>query len=343
MADRIVLLDRGVVQQVGPPREIYERPRNRFVAGFIGSPEINLVEGALRAGEGGAARFEDLVLPADRAGIPRPGPYTLGIRPEGFAVSLEARPGTAPLRVCAAEDTGSRASHSAAPIWACSRLSCRPSRRSRRRPWPMPSFTSGSPSAPGISSTPPANACTMAEPGERTAPHAPAVPAALRCLVIEAPVGGATLRIRDTVEVIGPNPAPILALYHANLGYPVVRAGMTVELNGERLETLAADPEVAPAAPTLHSASAGWNTCRIASAGAPAVEMRWNGATLPFLQLWRDLRPGCGVFSVEPCNAERFSDGSNDAPPHLSAGASRTLELQWKLSGSGEAAPHVRR
>ncbi|MEP3279625.1 MAG: TOBE domain-containing protein, partial [Stappiaceae bacterium] len=45
MADKIVVLQAGVVEQVGSPLELYRNPRNRFVAGFIGSPKMNLFEG----------------------------------------------------------------------------------------------------------------------------------------------------------------------------------------------------------------------------------------------------------------------------------------------------------
>ncbi|MEP4431887.1 MAG: ABC transporter ATP-binding protein, partial [Hyphomicrobiales bacterium] len=46
MADKIVVLQAGVIEQVGSPLEMYHTPRNKFVAGFIGSPKMNLVEGA---------------------------------------------------------------------------------------------------------------------------------------------------------------------------------------------------------------------------------------------------------------------------------------------------------
>ncbi|MEM8868867.1 MAG: ABC transporter ATP-binding protein [Pseudomonadota bacterium] len=46
MADKIVVLQAGVIEQVGSPLELYHRPRNRFVAGFIGSPKMNLIDGA---------------------------------------------------------------------------------------------------------------------------------------------------------------------------------------------------------------------------------------------------------------------------------------------------------
>ncbi|UUP20093.1 ABC transporter ATP-binding protein [Nitratireductor thuwali] len=111
MADRIVLLDQGRIQQVGSPREIYERPRNVFVASFIGSPEINMLAGNLRV-ESGAVYFDQLVLPprgpepTSPVGIAA-GPYTLGIRPEGFDIAREPVSGGVPMVVGAIEYTGS--------------------------------------------------------------------------------------------------------------------------------------------------------------------------------------------------------------------------------------------
>ena len=48
MGQRVAVMDRGVLQQLGTPREVYDRPRNRFVAGFIGSPPMNFVAGAIK-------------------------------------------------------------------------------------------------------------------------------------------------------------------------------------------------------------------------------------------------------------------------------------------------------
>ena len=45
LADRVVVMEKGLVQQVGTPTEIYDRPANTFVAGFIGNPAMNLIEG----------------------------------------------------------------------------------------------------------------------------------------------------------------------------------------------------------------------------------------------------------------------------------------------------------
>ncbi len=50
LADRVVVMNKGVVQQVGTPAEIYDRPTNRFVAGFIGSPAMNLIDGMIANG-----------------------------------------------------------------------------------------------------------------------------------------------------------------------------------------------------------------------------------------------------------------------------------------------------
>ena len=54
MADRIVVLNEGIVEQVGDPLEVYDRPRNIFVASFIGSPSMNFIEGTVRRPNGRA-------------------------------------------------------------------------------------------------------------------------------------------------------------------------------------------------------------------------------------------------------------------------------------------------
>ncbi len=76
MADRIVVLNGGYVQQVGSPLELYNRPANRFVAGFLGSPRMNLIDGAAVGGV-----FEGGGLTLSLPGLPD-GPATLGVRPE---------------------------------------------------------------------------------------------------------------------------------------------------------------------------------------------------------------------------------------------------------------------
>ncbi|WP_159588622.1 ABC transporter ATP-binding protein [Chelativorans xinjiangense] len=84
LADRIVVLRDGRVEQIGTPLELYNRPANRFVAGFIGAPHMNFLEGRFAGGEAGAARIEldgghmlSLHIPAR----PKGEPITIGVRP----------------------------------------------------------------------------------------------------------------------------------------------------------------------------------------------------------------------------------------------------------------------
>ncbi|MCT9000656.1 MULTISPECIES: DUF4432 family protein [Chelativorans] len=145
---------------------------------------------------------------------------------------------------------------------------------------------------------------------------------------IEAPIGGATIRIRDRVEIIGPDPAAVLALYHFNLGYPAVRNGTQVLLDGNRVVGPLSPPESKPQTPTLHRASAGWAVCHVVLAhrGA-AIAFRWRTDTLPWLQLWRDLRPHRGVLSIEPCSIGRLPDGANEPSPPINAGEARSFAI----------------
>jgi multiple sugar transport system ATP-binding protein len=55
LADRIVVMNDGIIQQVGTPDEIYERPRNTFVASFLGNPPINYLPGVIERSDGGLA------------------------------------------------------------------------------------------------------------------------------------------------------------------------------------------------------------------------------------------------------------------------------------------------
>ena len=87
LGDRVAVMRAGVIQQVGAPEELYQRPRNLFVAGFIGSPAMNFLPGTLADGRLRTA-LGDVELPADvdakvrRAGAGRD--LIVGIRPEHF-------------------------------------------------------------------------------------------------------------------------------------------------------------------------------------------------------------------------------------------------------------------
>ena len=80
LADRVVVMEKGVVQQVGRPTEIYNRPANTFVAGFIGNPAMNLIEGSVAGGVLTAANTEIPGLNAADQNI------TLGFRAEDARV-----------------------------------------------------------------------------------------------------------------------------------------------------------------------------------------------------------------------------------------------------------------
>ena len=80
LADRVVVMKKGVVQQVGSPTEIYDRPSNAFVASFIGNPAMNLLEGAI---SGGTFRAQNVEI----AGLSTTyGEVTLGFRAEDAEV-----------------------------------------------------------------------------------------------------------------------------------------------------------------------------------------------------------------------------------------------------------------
>ena len=90
LGDRIVVLSGGRIQQVGRPIDLYRAPVNRFVAGFIGTPPMNFIEGRVQVDDG-AVRFVtdglDIALPRDRFMSLAPTPVaTLGIRPEDLVV-----------------------------------------------------------------------------------------------------------------------------------------------------------------------------------------------------------------------------------------------------------------
>ncbi|HEX5556027.1 MAG TPA: sn-glycerol-3-phosphate ABC transporter ATP-binding protein UgpC [Gaiellales bacterium] len=103
MGDRVAILRDGLLQQLGTPDEVYDRPVNAFVAGFIGSPSMNLVPATLeRAGDGLAVAFAGARIPLPAEALSgRPDlagqagrPLTVGLRPEDFG-----RPGGAEVEV----------------------------------------------------------------------------------------------------------------------------------------------------------------------------------------------------------------------------------------------------
>jgi ABC-type sugar transport system ATPase subunit len=108
MADKIVVLRDGRIEQVGKPLELYNTPANRFVAGFIGSPRMNFIPAQVGAGQTGhlQVRCEGLAplalnLPPDR--LPETTSVTVGVRPEHLVPGAD---GDWPLRVGVIEQLG---------------------------------------------------------------------------------------------------------------------------------------------------------------------------------------------------------------------------------------------
>jgi multiple sugar transport system ATP-binding protein len=87
LADRIVVLNNGIIEQVGAPLELYRDPANLFVAGFIGSPKMNFVSTTVTAIVGNSVSVAlpggaTVAVPAEPAGLAVGDPVTLGLRPD---------------------------------------------------------------------------------------------------------------------------------------------------------------------------------------------------------------------------------------------------------------------
>jgi multiple sugar transport system ATP-binding protein len=116
LADRIAVLNSGVLQQVGTPEEVYDHPVNRFVAGFIGNPRMNFLPCALRdtdppalVGRNDAwqlpipARVRDTIRARTKEET-----FILGIRPEDITLATQPAPGTIEAEVYVVEPLGDR-------------------------------------------------------------------------------------------------------------------------------------------------------------------------------------------------------------------------------------------
>ncbi len=109
MADRIVVMKEGYVQQIGTPTEIYAAPANLFVAGFIGVPQMNFLDGRLKDGR---FVFGDNALPLPPAVSAKLRDYegkelVLGLRPEAVSLAEQAGAGTLTARLEQTEYLGS--------------------------------------------------------------------------------------------------------------------------------------------------------------------------------------------------------------------------------------------
>jgi len=109
MADRIVVLRDGEIEQIGTPDELYRTPDNIFVAGFIGSPAMNFLSGTARRADGAwvVDMSDGVQVPIGGSHYAEDGQQVIcGVRPRHFQVCDEGKPGTCPFQVDVVEPTG---------------------------------------------------------------------------------------------------------------------------------------------------------------------------------------------------------------------------------------------
>ena len=155
---------------------------------------------------------------------------------------------------------------------------------------------------------------------------------------IESPIGGTSLRIVDRVENCGTTAWPQAMLYHINGGDPPSADGTCVAVNGRSIgdPVLLDNPRAAPGAVCVASTRDPLATCTVTTpseAGPLEVALRYSSATLPYLQVWRDLRPRAGILAIEPCTSDRLADGTSDAERPLEPGEQRAYSVEIQFSG----------
>lgn len=112
IGQRIAILDHGVLQQAGSPEEVYARPANMFVAGFVGSPSMNMLEGSIIKKDGELAIDVGIftyVLPKGLGDVVRTAAASevvLGVRPEGITIVKKERPNAISAKVDVLEPIG---------------------------------------------------------------------------------------------------------------------------------------------------------------------------------------------------------------------------------------------
>ena len=115
LADRLVVMHRGRIQQDAGAQECYERPANRFVAGFIGTPPMNLVDGSLAGGRFASRGCSTALAPRHAALGGRP--CALGIRPDRLALVAPGEPGSVGAAIAAIERLGDRTDVALESAW----------------------------------------------------------------------------------------------------------------------------------------------------------------------------------------------------------------------------------
>ncbi|NMB90607.1 MAG: ABC transporter ATP-binding protein [Chloroflexi bacterium] len=114
LGTRVAVIHQGKVVQFSPPKELYQKPHNRFVASFVGSPEMNMITGDLEMrGDAVSFLFDGLRMPLQARGVQALGrlhqpvaPVVLGVRPESVCLSTPAAEGAIPFEILTIEPFG---------------------------------------------------------------------------------------------------------------------------------------------------------------------------------------------------------------------------------------------
>jgi multiple sugar transport system ATP-binding protein len=103
LADKIVVMDEGLIKQVGAPLDLYDTPNNLFVASFVGSPSMNLIAGTARSDGGPSVEAHGITLPLTEGHHMTDGqPVVYGIRPEHLDLAKDG----IPAKIAVVEPTG---------------------------------------------------------------------------------------------------------------------------------------------------------------------------------------------------------------------------------------------
>ncbi|MGA3403674.1 MAG: DUF4432 family protein [Acetobacteraceae bacterium] len=159
---------------------------------------------------------------------------------------------------------------------------------------------------------------------------------------IEAPIGGSSLTITDSVENLASTPSPQASLYHFNLGFPALADGTVVAAEGRTLLGPLRVPDAAlPSESVSYPAGADdLAACTVSTprpdGGRLKIRFAWDAISLPHLQLWHNLLPRVCVLSIEPCTSARRDGGLSEQERILEPGETRRYFLRVTVE---DAAP----
>lgn len=111
LADRIVILNKGRIEQQGSPLDLYQKPANRFVAGFLGQPRMNFIPAIADSSEGEtrlviAASARTVLKPGKKFSIADGAKIELGIRPDAVTIAEVGADGAIPAKIVVVEHLG---------------------------------------------------------------------------------------------------------------------------------------------------------------------------------------------------------------------------------------------